>query len=470
MDNITVCPPSCDNWLCWNKTAAGTNVYADCPKDKGILEFGKAYRYCTINGTWETKTDEVGNTINYTHYESCILPEVQAVTDMCLSFGPTECEKIGRKTRTIEIVGLSLSFICLLISLYIFFSYSILKNNRTKIHKNLFLATLFQVTFRLIKYIDYELDSKHFLLDKYHLSEACTVLMEYGKTAMFTWMFIEGLYLHNVVTFTVFQEYLHINFYIWAGWIFSVVMTLIWLTVMIAMRVSTTWTFYYFLPYYWILEGPRSFLIFVNLIFLLNIIRVLVVKLRQSRSSEIEQVRKAIRATIFLLPLMGTAHILFLLDYHYSEAWKFALWSYTSYFLNTFQGFFVAVLYCFLNGEVQKAIISCYFTRMSLRNNNYSRCRQLTLTSTTGVVDCERNTLTDRQSWIGVCCNQPPQSPEENELDLCSIGDKGQKPTITADVESDPFLNVPLQSNGIVSQPPGYQQERSLSETSTIKA
>lgn len=63
--------------------------------------------------------------------------------------------------------------------------------------------------------------------------------------------------------------------------------------------------------------------------------------------------RKAVRAAIFLLPLMGIANILFLVDYRiFKKAWKFALWSYVTYFITTFQGFFVAVLYCFLNEEV----------------------------------------------------------------------------------------------------------------------
>lgn len=65
--------------------------------------------------------------------------------------------------------------------------------------------------------------------------------------------------------------------------------------------------------------------------------------------------RKAVRAAIFLLPLMGITHIIFFY-YKFSEAWVFALWSYTAYFLMSFQGFFVAVLYCFLNGEVSYQI------------------------------------------------------------------------------------------------------------------
>ncbi|XP_050309756.1 PDF receptor isoform X2 [Anthonomus grandis grandis] len=462
-DFVAVCGEICDQWTCWPETPANKNATKPCPKIRGTVENGLAYKVCTASGSWEVKLDLYGIPTNYTHYETCIMPEIQQLTNMCNAFGLGECARIGRVTRLIEMVGLSLSSLSLMLSLYIFFSYRILKNNRTKIHKNLFFATLFQVFFRLIKYIDQELDeNKKFLLDEYHLLEVCTVLMEYAKTAMFTWMFIEGLYLHNVITVTVFQEYLYINFYIWCGWIIPAVMTLIWLAVMIFEGVKTTWAYYYFLPYYWILEGPRSTLIIINLLFLLNIIRVLIVKLRQTRSSEIEQVRKAVRAAIFLLPLMGTAHILFLLDYRYKEMWKFEFWSYTTYFLNTFQGFFVAVLYCFLNGEVQAAIRNQYFLHMSLRRNNYtSYHRGFTVVSTaTGENNGKKfkviitQFFSERNRWLRNCCSQPPQSPEEKEIDLCEINGGRDGPTTVTVVETIPMIKRHVESNGFECHSP----------------
>ena len=74
-------------------------------------------------------------------------------------------------------------------------------------------------------------------------------------------------------------------------------------------------------------------------------------KLRESQASDIEQTRKAVRAAIVLLPLLGTINALYLIP-TLETPWKFALWSYVTHFLTTFQGFFIALLYCFLNGEV----------------------------------------------------------------------------------------------------------------------
>ncbi|GFR31104.1 calcitonin gene-related peptide type 1 receptor [Trichonephila clavata] len=57
--------------------------------------------------------------------------------------------------------------------------------------------------------------------------------------------------------------------------------------------------------YEWIMNAPNMTSLLVNLIFLCNIIRVLVTKLRATHSNEPSQYRKAVRATLVLVPLFG---------------------------------------------------------------------------------------------------------------------------------------------------------------------
>ena len=95
----------------------------------------------------------------------------------------------------------------------------------------------------------------------------------------------------------------------------------------------------------------------VNLLYLLNILRVLVTKLRTSQCSDAEQLRKSVKAALVLLPLLGITNALVMVPAPLDRsAFEFALWSYTSHFLTSFQGFFVALLYCFLNGEASRRI------------------------------------------------------------------------------------------------------------------
>lgn len=61
-----------------------------------------------------------------------------------------------------------------------------------------------------------------------YLCEASYVLLEYAKTAMFMWMFIEGLYLHNMITVTVFQERQYYGIYYAMGWGLPIWLTSAW--------------------------------------------------------------------------------------------------------------------------------------------------------------------------------------------------------------------------------------------------
>lgn len=63
--------------------------------------------------------------------------------------------------------------------------------------------------------------------------------------------------------------------------------------------------------------------------------------------------RKAVKAAIVLLPLLGITNIVNLIDPPAESVVQFGLWSYSTYFLVSFQGFFISLLYCYLNGEVR---------------------------------------------------------------------------------------------------------------------
>jgi hypothetical protein len=67
--------------------------------------------------------------------------------------------------------------------------------------------------------------------------------------------------------------------------------------------------------------------------------------------------RKAVRAALVLLPLLGITNLVNMTEAPLDRAvWAFALWSYSTHFLTSFQGFFIAFLYCFLNGEVRPTV------------------------------------------------------------------------------------------------------------------
>jgi hypothetical protein len=69
--------------------------------------------------------------------------------------------------------------------------------------------------------------------------------------------------------------------------------------------------------------------------------------------SPFHPIRKSVKAAMVLLPLLGITNALVMIKAPLDRSVvEFAMWSYSSHFLTSFQGFFVALLYCFLNGEV----------------------------------------------------------------------------------------------------------------------
>ncbi|XP_059607496.1 PDF receptor [Phlebotomus argentipes] len=363
-----------DSVLCWPPTPAGTIVRQKCPLRHGLDPSRYAERRCSVRGEWigRNGSSDIQNYTGWTNYTPCYTPEMQHIMNMLYLNGNTAKDKfnIAERTRVLEIVGFSISLAALILSLVIFLRFRSLRNNRTRIHKNLFVAMVIQVLIRLILYIDQAVIrayndgsvARHGIDNTPLLCEACYVLLEYARTAMFMWMFIEGLYLHNMVTVTVFQVRFPFFTYIVLGWGGPIFLTAIWGTITAKYQAhQQCWWGYNLTYYYWILEGPRLTVILLNFCFLLNIIRVLVVKLRQSQTSDIEQVRKAVRAAVVLLPLLGITNILSMTAEPLKKSvLEFALWSYTTHFLTSFQGFFIALLYCFLNGEVRSALLKSF--------------------------------------------------------------------------------------------------------------
>ncbi len=97
-----------------------------------------------------------------------------------------------------------------------------------------------------------------------YLCESFYVLLEYARTAMFHWFFIEGLHLHNVLTISVFPSHSSHRVYYVIGWGVPVVMTTAWAVATGLMVDTACWYGYNHTPYYYIVEGPRLALIAVS--------------------------------------------------------------------------------------------------------------------------------------------------------------------------------------------------------------
>ncbi|KAG0426258.1 hypothetical protein HPB47_026629 [Ixodes persulcatus] len=142
---------------------------------------------------------------------------------------------------------------------------------------------------------------------------------------------------------------------------------------------TACWEGYGSNPYVWLLIGPRLVALLVNFVFLVNIIRILVTRVKSAVSVETTQFRKAIKATVLLFPLLGITHLLFCInpkdeDMGLKEAYMIINAIPTVLAgESTHTGIFVAVLYCFMNSEVQTAVRNAYLRAAIRRNPNKDR-------------------------------------------------------------------------------------------------
>lgn len=159
-----------------------TPIATCCTFLQSQIEF--ANRKCEIDGHWGVRpNDSEPNPAGWTDYGPCYKPEVKRLmkeikdvsvsniyysirsrsrldTDIDLDLAIVFVTHlklymdIAQRIRTLEIVGLCISLLALIISLAIFCAFRSLRNNRTKIHKNLFIAMVLQVIVRLTLYLD----------------------------------------------------------------------------------------------------------------------------------------------------------------------------------------------------------------------------------------------------------------------------------------------------------------------------
>ncbi|UYV62821.1 pdfr-1 [Cordylochernes scorpioides] len=135
----------------------------------------------------------------------------------------------------------------------------------------------------------------------------------YSTLASINWMFLEGLLLHSRITISIFDQDPPFKLYYFIGWGLCVgdnrvailrnflpnqgcpgcplILIVAWAVCMSRHLESPCWQGYGHSPYVWILTGPMIGVLLVNFCFLVNIIRILVTKMKSRVTLEMTQVR-----------------------------------------------------------------------------------------------------------------------------------------------------------------------------------
>uniref|UniRef100_A0A914WE49 Calcitonin receptor-like protein 1 n=1 Tax=Plectus sambesii TaxID=2011161 RepID=A0A914WE49_9BILA len=371
------CNATWDTVLCWPATRANTSIRLPCPPLKGLDPTKTISKFCHSSGRWAGKVEgDFSRPTGWTNFTMCFTQEViQIMTD--LSNGTlVTAQEVAKSARKLEFVGLGLSLVSLLFSIFIFAFFRRLRVFRNLLHLQLMIAILMVVVIRLVLYIDLIFTDRMGAVNTMPegktintmmvVCESMFFLLEYFKTVAFAWMFLEGFHLHNQLVLTVFSSEPKIFNYMIAGYGIPLVHTVIWLAVVIFKKggfgkVERCLGSYYLEPEFWILDGPRMAELVVNLFFICNVIRVLWTKVRESHNtSEVDRMKKSVKAALMLIPLLGIPNIMQTIPFTPTQTniMYFAIWTYCASFTYMYQGFMITIIYCFTNKEVSPLMIT----------------------------------------------------------------------------------------------------------------
>ncbi|XP_075535647.1 secretin receptor-like isoform X6 [Dermacentor variabilis] len=349
---ILSCPQTWDGLVCWRATPAGTVARTKCPSYVfGFDTSEMATKKCLENGTWF-----FNQTMNrtWTNYTLCA-PDQYIPSENISIFEPhlTTIKLISK-------IGYSVSLGTLVAAFVILASIKRLRCPRNSLHMHLFMSFILRALAFLLKdalFIEGVGLSGNVDFNKENVDcKVFTSFWHYVLMANYCWILMEGLYLHSLVFLAFFTDSSSILRYVALGWGLPVLFIVPWVVVRATLDDTLCWTTNPRQDLFWIIRGPITASIVVNFILFLNITRVLFAKLFASQTPQARKYRyrKWFKSTLVLVPLFG-AHYAFLLGMSLAAAGDLLelVWLYIDQLFSSFQGFVVALLYCFLNGEVQ---------------------------------------------------------------------------------------------------------------------
>ncbi|XP_060580807.1 secretin receptor-like [Ruditapes philippinarum] len=374
------CKATWDGAMCWDFTSAGSTAIQLCAKY--IRSFNPteyATRECLPDGTWKPNFVETNNTIGWTNYTNCLSnnPKPQL---------PIDKNNHIPRIQLMSEIGYGISLASLIVAVTIMIASRRLHCKSNVLHINLFCAFILRASVSFLKSLIFVDDiglekdiirnpggTIEFKQDGLHWE--CKLIVSifmYSVATSMMWILMEGLYLHMLVYKTLFTERHGTRLYVLFGWLSSFTYIIPWIVVRIFKDNELCWNRQNTGGYFWIIKAPMHISILINFLFFINIVRVLCVKSKLSRhvKSDAKYWRKTAKFVLVLLPLFGVVYIAF-------NAYPVGVFSmeadfmylYCEMFYNSFQGFVLALLFCFLNEEVQNEIRRWCFKR---RLNSYN--------------------------------------------------------------------------------------------------
>uniref|UniRef100_A0A3B4ZK91 Glucagon receptor-like n=1 Tax=Stegastes partitus TaxID=144197 RepID=A0A3B4ZK91_9TELE len=342
-----VCNRTFDLYACWPDGLPGTTVNVSCPW------FLPWYRkgLCVRRRNWQL---------------NCTIMQKHTLS-VCVLALQQQYGRVLSQLRIMYTVGYSLSLGALLLALGILITFRKLHCMRNNIHMNLFASFILRAVSILVKDALLTLT-----LDPRSSSDAQTqawavtwcrgamVMMQYSVMANNYWLLVEGIYLHSLLVITVFSEKKYFYIYLAIGWGAPLIFVSPWITVKYLYENEECWERNINMGYWWIIRSPILFAYLINFFIFIRIIKILMSKLRAHQMRYTDYKFRLAKSTLTLIPLLGIHAILFtfVIDESVPKGSMLRLIRlFCDLLFNSFQGLLVAILYCFVNKEVQSEML-----------------------------------------------------------------------------------------------------------------
>ncbi|KAJ7409691.1 Glucagon-like peptide 1 receptor [Willisornis vidua] len=316
---------------------------------QGEVPHGQVYRFCTLEGTWLLKEN---STVPWRNLSECESSDQDAPEEQLLNLS------------IIYTIGYALSFSALVIATAILLGFRHLHCTRNYIHLNLFTSFILRaisvfIKDSVVKWMYSTATQEHQWegLIAFQESLSCRlvfVMMQYCVAANYYWLLVEGMYLYTLLVLSVFSEQRIFRLYLCIGWGVPMLFVILWGTVKYLYEDEGCWTRNYNMNYWLIIRLPILIAIGVNFLIFIRVICIIISKLQANLMCKTDIKCRLAKSTLTLIPLLGTHEVIFafITDEHARGMLRFVK-LFTELSFASFQGLMVAILYCFINNEVQ---------------------------------------------------------------------------------------------------------------------
>ncbi|XP_019299278.1 growth hormone-releasing hormone receptor isoform X2 [Panthera pardus] len=333
------CPRTWDGLLCWPMVGSGEWVTLPCPDffSHFSSEPGAVKRDCTITGWSEP------------------FPPYPVACPVPLEL-LTEEKSYFSAVKIIYTLGHSISAVTLFVAIAILLALRRLHCPRNYIHTQLFATFILKAGAVFLK------DATLFHSENTDHCSFSTVLCKvsvatahFATMTNFSWLLVEAVYLTCLLASKSPGTRKAFWWLVLAGWGLPLLFTGTWVCCKVAFEDVACWDLDDSSPYWWIIKGPIVLSVGVNFGLFLNIIRILLRKLEPAQGSlhPQSQYRRLSKSTLLLIPLFGIHYVIF---NFLPDSAGLGIRLPLELGLGSFQGFIVAILYCFLNQEVRTEI------------------------------------------------------------------------------------------------------------------